>query len=182
MQRQKRYHSINAIVETSFNEGICPDLLNVVERSQLRDEHASTSTAAESPITIERHHSFSLYSSEPESLDSPDGVFTNSRFPKLGFFAAFPRRCSAPVNARRDSSDPCITECRRVGKRSAFSPSPVRIIISISGEESSADLRKTSREFGSAGDLLEEPRPLSSSSYRKYLGKSLQQVSANSYH
>ncbi len=186
--REKRYHSVDAIVRTSFTEGICPDLLYVVEQSQLRDENGQTATAdstasMQDPVAkppqitslksknTKLHRNISrppLYTSEPDLLNSPDGVFSNSRFSKLSFFSAVTRRSSAP--------NPCsFISGRRMGV--AFSPSPV-IIISSSGEESPADLRKASRDFGSAGDLLGEPRPLSAA-YRSYLGKSLQHVSAD---
>lgn len=198
--RQKRFHSIDAIVSASFSEGICPDLISVVELSQCKDKHfgSSSLTASAESLTLqqakpggnskkskkaERYHSFSgptLYSSEPNSLDSPDGVFSNSRFPRLGFFSAVTRRQSAPINKWGGNSEIAISERKRVGKRSKHGPSPIRIIISTSGEDSPTNLRKASRDFGSEGDLLDEPRPLNSNSYRKFLGKSLQQVSHTS--
>lgn len=193
MQRFKRqrnresYLSIDdAIIQTSFTEGICPDLQNVVRLSESASDISippkkdllqkpvvkSLSASLEAVnVTSQRYSSMSgassLYSSEPDSLDSPDAVFSHSKVPVLGFFSD--RRSSEP-NTR-----PAVRE-RSGRRRVGFSPSPV-IIISSSGEESPANLRKPTRDFGSAGDLLStQPRPLSDS-YKNYLGKSLQQVS-----
>lgn len=143
----------------------------------------------------ERHlssDSSSVFS--PSDLDSPDSAFrTTPKQSKLGFFlflANKERRCSAPVSTAPLQHGPhfksdmhAIAEGRMGGDKgsretSPICASPIRIIVSSSGEERGSRLQR-SRVFGSTGDLLNckteesKPRPLE----KKCLGGSLEQVS-----
>lgn len=117
-EKQRRFHSVSAVVEASFTEGICPDLLHLVEleedgRSGLTssmDEamggsHPNLSSACRSPI-LRRCRGAERFPSETSSpgsespLDSPDGVFRSSKLSpsRFGLFSAIKgRRSSAPV-------------------------------------------------------------------------------------
>ena len=119
-KQRKGYSSVAALVKASCSEGICPDLLNLMDLQEL-DTTGSASTGSvssnssyssspfspapsRSPILGRRFaHRLSSQASpvsSPGYLDSPDSVFnkTPKTSSKFGLFSALMgRRCSAPV-------------------------------------------------------------------------------------
>lgn len=185
-ERQNRYRCLSAVVDVGCTEGICPDLLRVLEL----DSHESTLAACRSPthlgcIASERETS-PIFSPADSEVDSPDGVFKTSKIAsKFGFFSAIKsssRRSSAPISQSPSCYKSDLLPIPEDGggqKVAIKAHAPVRIVVSSSGLEdigSSNKLQKK-REFGSTGDLLEGSTTDFKSCLRKFLGKSMEHVS-----
>ena len=132
----------------------------------------------------------------PLDSDCPDSAFkTTPKQSKHGFFSfssVDKRRCSVPVvSARRGSRVKADAYAVAEGaggrgggvraklrKTSHVCFSPVRIVVSISGDEGGSRLKRC-REFGSTGDLLDGTTKEKSKppSFHHHLGGSLEQVS-----
>lgn len=209
--RQRRFHSTAAIVSTTFSEGICPDLLSIldhqeeVERRSDSDESPRSSprsSRSRSPvIRSPRHRAERLFSGasspfSPSEVESPDGVFKSPKISRFGFFPS-------PFKTRRSSAPPVGGEpaCREApfkpdmlavaehddeSRRSAsVGHSPVHIFVSSSEDDVGNKKLRKRRDFSSTGDLLggelklkETKTYFSSTPLKKYLGKSLEHVSA----
>lgn len=124
----------------------------------------------------------------PEGLLSPKDCLTkkskySSRLsPILSDYRG--RRISAPVTTRMDelhSKTEWFT--KHIHKRrSAIGPPPSVCILVNSEEEVTGDLRKSSRPFGSTGNLLDMSDDLRRTNLtKKHLAKSLQQVGHTDY-
>lgn len=197
-----------AVVQTCFTEGICPDLMNVVEWDDDDDDDDgetvveysscdiqecpdSQEVFTKSPVhrlrekSVERHSSSgssSVFS--PNSLDSPDSAFKTPKHSKLGVFSFLPaniRRCSMPV---KPASRGCqfktdLLAIDKHGSRKRSLACPSPISIIVSSAGNEGPTRlRRSREFGSTGDLLEGSTEFKPNSLRKSFGGSLEQVSA----
>lgn len=196
-EKQKRYHSVSAIVGASFNVGICSNLLHLDESekgglassSNKAKSHpnlaASLSPILSSRRALQRFPS-DASSPSPAEVDSPDCVFKSSKAPsKFGLFSALKgRRSSSPVaqqSPRREvrfKSDLLTVPEQKYDQRqsAAVSHAPVRIVVSSSEAEFGSNKLRRRREFGSTGDLLKGSTELKSS-LKHYLGKSMEHVS-----
>lgn len=117
--------------------------------------------------------SSSVFSPTPSDLDSPDGPLGSSRHSKLKFFAALLHRRRSAPGAKPDK---LVTAEQGRNKSPRISFSPVRIIVSTSGDDSAANLKR-SRGYVSTGNLLSCSMEMKPNTLKRHLGKSLENVS-----